>query len=122
MTFLTRLLLTFVLSFSLVELPLLNSSTAHAGMISTSEAMTQMSRTQSEIALSEFLGRSDVMDQMIKLGVNPEEAKLRLAGLSDTEVQSLSQDISEANAGATVGGVLVLVLVILLIIYFAKRV
>lgn len=122
MTFLSRLLLTFVLSFSLVELPILKSSRAHAGMISTSEAMAQMSRTQGEQALSEFLGRSDVMDQLIKLGVNPAEAKLRLAGLSDSEVQSLAQDINEASAGADIGGVLVLVLVILLVIYFAKRV
>jgi len=122
MTFLSRFLLTFILSFSLVELPILKSSVAHAGIMSTSEALTHMSRSQGEKTLMEFMNRSDVMDQMIKLGVSPEEAKLRLASLTDAEVRSLTEDIEEAKAGASISGVLVLVLVILMIIYFARRV
>jgi hypothetical protein len=117
----SKMLLVLMISFSLVELPIMKSSVAHAGMISTTEAVAHLSRTQGEKSVSEFLGRSDVKDQLIKLGVTPAEATLRLASLTDSEVKSLAHDINEASAGSSIGGVLVLVLIILLVIYFAKR-
>jgi hypothetical protein len=110
-----------MISFSLVEFPIMRSH-AQAGMISTSEALTQMDRAQGERTVSEFLGRSDVKEQLVKLGVSPEEAGRRLASLSDAEVKKLSTDIDHATAGGDVTGILVVVLLVVLIIYLIKRV
>jgi len=111
-----------MISFSLVELPIMKSQ-AHAGMISTADALTQMSRADSERNVSEFLKRTDVKDQMVKLGLTSEEANRRLAGLSDSEVRKMSGDIQKAQIGGdAVTGILILVLVILMIIYFARRI
>lgn len=121
MNFIARTLLCFMISFVLVEFPITKSH-AQAGMISTSEALNQMSRTQGEKNISNFLERSDVKDQLVKLGITPEEASTRLAGLSDKEVKQLSHDIDQATVGGSVGGVLVLVVLVLLIIYLAKRI
>ncbi|MBA2403987.1 MAG: PA2779 family protein [Bdellovibrionales bacterium] len=120
MKFLVRMMLCLMISFSLTEFPIMQ---AQAGMITTSEAISHMSRAEGERNVSEFLSRTDVKDQMVKLGVNPEEATRRLASLSDSEVRKLAGDIEKANAGGDgITGILVLVLVIILIIYFARRI
>lgn len=121
MKFLVRMMLCFTISFTLVEFPILKAQ-AHAGMINTTDALKEMSRAQGEKNVAEFLNRTDVKDQLVKLGVNPEEATRRLAGLSDSEVRKLAGDIDQATVGGDIGGILILVLVIILIIYFAKRI
>lgn len=121
MKLLVRMVLCLMISFSLVELPILKAQ-AHAGMISTTEAVAEMSRGQNEQSVNEFLSRNDVRNELTRLGVNPDEASRRLAALSDTEVKQLSQDIKQATIGGDVGGILVVVLLVLLIIYFAKRI
>ena len=119
MKFLSRLLLCFIISFTLIELPI---TKAHAGMISTTEAIAEMTRTQGENTVNAFLSRSDVKDQLVKLGVSPEEAQKRIASLSESEVKKLATDIEKAQIGGDVGGILVVVLLVILIIYFAKRI
>lgn len=119
MKFLARMLLCLMISFTLVELPI---TKAHAGMISTSEALVEMSRAQGESTVNQFLARTDVKDQLVKLGVSPEEAQKRIASLSESEVKKLATDIQKAQIGGDIGGILVIVLLVILIIYFAKRI
>lgn len=119
MKFLVRMLLGLMISFSIVNFPVMK---AHAGMITTTEAVQEMTRAQGEQTVANFLGRDDVKKELIKLGVDPIEATSRLAVLSDSEVKKLSMDIKEAQAGGAIVGILVVVLVILGIIYLAKRV
>lgn len=121
MKFLVRMMLCLMISFTLVEFPVLKSQ-AYAGMITTSEAAAEMSRADADKKMSEFLDRGDVKAQLVKLGVSPEEAASRLAGLSDKEALKLSTDIETATLGGDVGGILILVLVIVLIIYLVKRI
>lgn len=121
MQILVRFILCLMISFSLVELPLMKAQ-AHAGMISTHKALDLMKRADSEKKVAEFMGRTDVTQQLIKLGIDPVDAQKRIAGLSDAEVKKLSSDIDQTIVGGDLGGVLILVLVILLIIYFAKRI
>jgi hypothetical protein len=115
----TRMMICLMISFTLVELPVMK---AHAGMISTTEVMTEITRAEASANVTNFLARTDVMDQLIKLGVNPEEATSRIASLSDSEVKKLNTDIQQATVGGSVVGILILVLIILGIIYLAKRI
>ena len=119
MKFLIRMMLCLMISFTLTELPVMK---AQASMISTSEAFDFTKRDQAEKNVSEFLHRGDVKDQLVKLGLNPEEAQRRLASLSDKEVKELSADIEQSRAAGDLGGILVLVLLIVLIIFLVKRV
>jgi hypothetical protein len=119
MKFFARIMLCLMISFTLIESPVIH---AHASMISTTDALDLMQRDQAEKRVSEFLKRSDVKEQLIQLGLDPEVAQKRLAGLSDQEVKKLSTDIKEAKLGGDVGGILVVVLLVLLIIYLAKRI
>lgn len=119
MKLLSRMLICFMISFTLVELPV---TKAHAGMITTAEVMTEVTRAEASANVTSFLARTDVMDQLVKLGVNPEEATSRIAGLTDSEVKKLNTDIQQATVGGSVVGILVIVLLVLGIIYLAKRV
>jgi hypothetical protein len=120
MKLLVRMMLCLMISFTLIQLPIIKS--AHAGMIATNEAVEIMTRAESHQKVSTFMARQDVKEQLIKFGVSPEEANRRLAGLSDAEMRKLAKDIDQATIGGDVGGILVLVLIVILIIYFAKRI
>lgn len=117
---LVRMMLCLMISFTLIELPLMKS--AHASMITTNEVVTELTRTQSQERVANFMDRKDVQDQMVKFGVSPEEASKRVAGLSDAELRKIAGEIDKSTVGGDVGGILVLVLIVILIIYFAKRI
>jgi uncharacterized protein YdbL (DUF1318 family) len=119
MTFLVRCMLCFIISFTLTAIPV---TKAHAGMISTSQIALKLDRASAEKNVTQFLSRTDVKDQLVKLGVNPEEANRRIASLSDAELKKLDQDIQKGTIGGDVTGILVVVLLVLAIIYFAKRI
>jgi len=115
-----RLMLYLLISCTLIEAPILK--TANAGMISTYLLVEDMTRAQNQQKVIEFIERSDVKNQMINLGVSAEEASLRVAQLSDSELRRISGEIDNSMAGGNVGGVLVIILVVLLILYLVKRV
>lgn len=112
-----RPILCLMISFTLVEAPV-----ARANMISTTEALHEYSRTEAESHVTDFLKREDVKQELIKLGVGAEEATLRLASLSDSELKQMSKQIEAGQAGGDIIGILTVVLLVLLIIYLAKRI
>jgi hypothetical protein len=115
-----KFMLCWMISFTLVYIPMMKS--AHAEMITTNQVVDNMMRAQDHLKIVSYMDREDVKAQMIKLGVAPEEAKMRLAGMSDAELRKVAGEIDNSTAGGDIGGILVLVLVIILIIYFAKRI
>jgi hypothetical protein len=120
MKFLVRMMLCLIISFTLIQLPIMKS--AHAGMITTNDAVEIMTRAQSHEKVANFIDRQDVQDQLVKFGVSPKEASQRLAGLSDAELRKIAGEIDKSTVGGDVGGILVVVLLVILIIYFAKRI
>lgn len=91
-------------------------------MIATESVVAEMNRAQAQEKVREFMAREDVQQELIKNGVSPQDAEIRLASLSDFELKRLAQQMDQARAGGDVVGVLVVVLLVLLVIYFAKRV
>jgi len=121
MNYLVRFLLCLMITATLVEFPIMKAHAAN-GMISTTEAVGQMTRAESQARVAEVLNRGDIQEQLVKLGISPDEANRRIAGLSDAEARNLASDLQEAQAGGSVGGILVLVLVVVLIIYLVQRI
>ena len=67
----------------------------------------------------DFLSRADVQHQMGLLGVDPDEAAERVAGLSDEEVRQIAGQLDtlpagEGTAGIIVGAALIVFLVLLI--------
>lgn len=81
---------------------------AQAGMIATPTERDTLLR---------LLDRSDVQTQLQAYGVSAEQAKARVAALSDEEVAQVAAQIDSLPAGGDVGGALVTaVLVVFLVL------
>jgi len=102
----------------LVPCLLLSWLPAHAGMIGTAELLAPAAEAQRE-QVTAFLAREDVQRQFEALGVSPAEAATRVAGMTESELQSLSSRIDTLPAGA---GALEIVLVVLLILLILELV
>ncbi len=91
--------------------------TAQASMIGV-EQMQQASRTsEGEAARArvlEALSRADVVAELERQGVSPEQAQARVASLSDSDAQLLAQTVETAPAGGIIGAILLVFFVLLL--------
>ena len=94
-------------------------ATAQPGMIPTHLVVAELSRTEALKKVHSFLNRSDVQQLLIERGLSAEEASLRVASLSEIELNQLSGQIEQARAG---GDILVAILIVVLIIFLIKRI
>jgi hypothetical protein len=113
----TRRALTWLLAMSLSYAGLMQG--AHATMIGTDQvaaASQQAAPSAGHARLSELLQRDDVVAALQARGVAPEQARERVAALSDSEAAHLADTIDSAPAAGTdLLGVAVFVFVLLLI-------
>lgn len=89
---------------------------AQAAMVGTDEIVAPAPQIQQQISpdeararVSAALEREDVQAQLRAWGVGPDEAKRRIAALSDTEIAMLSDRLAEDPAGQGVVGTLLVI-------------
>lgn len=106
---LTVLMLTAALVFGTVP------PFAMAELIGTETLLEQQDRGRHLERVDGFLARDDVRRQLESLGVDPADARLRVAGLSDAELARLAQHMDEQPAGGALAvlGVVLVVLIVL---------
>ena len=102
---------TLVFTLNLVGL----SAPAQAALIGTDAVATASARQASEQKVSAALAREDVSRQLQKMGVNPDEARQRVAALNDQELATLSDKVDRLPAGGDFFGTVGLIFIILLI-------
>lgn len=92
---------------------------AHAGLVSTEQVAAAegvRTATAQRAAVNAALARADVQAGLAERGVSVEQARARVAALTDDEVAVVAETIETAPAGASdVLGVLLTVFVVLLI-------
>ncbi len=113
--FLFQNALVIAMSLNLVSLGCIPA--AHAAVIGTPTFSQSMSRDARIERINGFLARDSVRNQMISLGVEPNDAQTRVAALTDSELQALDQRIDSMPAGgdgffALVGVVFVVLLIL----------
>jgi hypothetical protein len=91
------------------------SATARAGVINTGQVLQQHAAID-KASLVTALGREEVRRQLVELGVDPEQAKLRLAALDDEQIAEIQANMDALPAGGGVLEVVVAVLVVLMIL------
>jgi len=92
------------------------ATVAQAEMISTDAAIQKYSSQYDRAFLLSEIERKEIRDEIIRLGVDPNEAEARLQALSDAEVASILTQMEKENAGGDgVIGVLFTVFIILLV-------
>lgn len=106
---------------TLVSMPL---HLAYAGMIPTEQLIDtapvpdsggsladQQTRSARE-RVEAFLAEKSVREEMLALGVDPQEADARVAAMTDVELTSLAGRLDQLPAGEGVGGILVILFVV----------
>ena len=92
---------------------------ARAGMIGTQQVVAAQGAAEDRARLDAALQREDVRAQLQAFGVDPNDARERVASLSDSEVRLLAERAGELPAGSgalgAVVGAVVFVFVVLLI-------
>jgi hypothetical protein len=104
------------LSIALVHVPL---SPVYASIVETEQVIAGERATADRERVSNFFARDDVRSELLKFGVDPDEATARVAAMSDREIASLGTRIDQLPVGqdglGAVLGVALTVFIILLI-------
>lgn len=87
-----------------------------AAVVDTQQAVAMQAREQRIAAASATLAREDVRSAMIELGVDPQQAQLRVASLSDAELTQLEGQLQQLPAGGSALGLVGAVFLVLLIL------
>ena len=107
-------LLVIVLSFSMVNVGMMQA--VHAELVPTEAAAHSISVKKTgdgHARLNAALARSDVQQEMQRLGVSPAKAAERVAALTDVEAARLADQIDNAPAGGIIGAILLVFFVLL---------
>jgi len=76
-------------------------------MVSTADVVGAATQSDARTKVSAFVAREDVEEVMTSWGVSPEEARARVASLTDAEVTDLAARIDALPAGGNVVGIVV---------------
>lgn len=109
------LCLLLLMSFVLLDLSV---HSAKAGLITTEAVIEARQADDNRDRVVAFLARDDVQRALVSQGVDPAEAKNRVAALADAEVEKIAGQLDNLPAGAGVGsvvGAVVFIFIVLLI-------
>jgi hypothetical protein len=111
----TRKIISLILSTSMLFAGF--TGQVAAAVVGTQQAMSIEQRQGSIDHIQNQLQRADVQQAMIEMGVDPEQALLRVSSLSDQELAQLNQQIDTLPAGGdSVLAIIGIVFVVLLIL------
>lgn len=94
-----------------------STSTASASMVPTTHILHARDAQRDRQKVLAFLSRSEVQQQMERMGVNAQQAQARVAAMSDAQVHALAGRINQMPAGGDAGilGIAFAVFVVLLV-------
>lgn len=91
----------------------------HAGLVPTDRLIAAHDISADRERVASFLAREDVQKRLSEYGVNPAEASMRVAALSDREIGDIASRLDALPAGqdggATIIGAAVTIFLVLLI-------
>lgn len=87
---------------------------AYASIVGTDVVIAQQQSSIDRAQLLAMFERSDLRDALVAQGVNPDNARERIAALSDEEVKSMIGQVDQLPAGGDAVGVVVFLFLVLL--------
>jgi hypothetical protein len=89
---------------------------AQAALIGTDQVIDTSAAAADRARVAAFLARDDVRGELEAMGVNPDEAAARVAGMSDPEVRKMAARIDTLPAGQGVAEALISAALIIFIV------
>src|SRR6476619_6996454 len=92
------------------------TQSAQASMVSTEQVVTAAAAEQNRAKVAATFERADVQAELQKMGIGTDDARARVAAISDAEAASLAHKIDSLPAGGDgIVGAIVFLLVLLLV-------
>ncbi|UJF21441.1 PA2779 family protein [Shewanella sp. OMA3-2] len=91
-------------------------SSTYAGVISSEQVIVQQQSIYNKQQVLEMLDNVEVQDKLVALGVSIDDAEMRIASMTDQELNQLNTQMNEMPAAAGIVGVVVTVLVVLVVL------
>ena len=92
------------------------TQSVQATMISTEQVVTAAAAEQNRAKVAASFERADVQAELQRMGINTDEARARVAAMTDAETASIAQQVDSLPAGADgILGTLVFIFVLLLV-------
>ena len=89
---------------------------ASAAMMSTDQIIAEEASAADRERVLEFLAREDVREEIVALGIDPDEASRRVQSLSDAEIQQIVGAMDQEPAGQSVIAALVITILVIFLI------
>ncbi len=90
----------------------------YAGMVGTNEVIAAAQADGARDRVHDFLGRTEVRNQLQNLGISPDAAQARVSAMTDTEVASIAGRIDSLPAGGFSGWAAAAVLIVIGLIWY----
>ena len=91
---------------------------AYAGMIGTDQVAAAAQAQGARGILRDFVGRSEVRNQLQSLGISPASAQARVSAMTDAEVTSVAGQINRLPAGGVSGWAVAVSLIVIGLIWY----
>lgn len=92
------------------------TQSVQASMISTEQVVTAVAAEQNRAKVTATFERADVQAELQKMGINTDDARARVAAMTDAETASIAKQVDSLPAGGDgILGTLVFIFVLLLI-------
>jgi len=92
------------------------TQSAQASMVSTEQVVTAAAAEQNRAKVAATFERADVQAELQKMGISTDDARARVAAMSDAEAASLAHKIDSLPAGGDgIVGAIVFLFVLLLV-------
>ena len=93
-------------------------STASAGVYTSNDVLNQAQYQFSKQQVLTMVDSQDVLAQLEQLGVNPIDAKNRINNMTQSELNSLNEQMNNMPAGGIVGAIVTVLAVVALLDLF----
>lgn len=107
-----RKCLSILLSVTLMSM---SFNSAQAAMISNDMIINHLQQSSAKAQLIQTINRTEVKDQLLSMGVKPEDIESRVNLMTHEEIAQLNQQIEDLPAGGSVLGVLLIIFIVFVI-------
>jgi len=90
----------------------------YAGMVGTNEVIAAAQAEGARDRVRDFVGRTEVRDQLQNLGISPAAAQARVSAMTDTEVANIAGRIDSLPAGGFSGWAAAAALIVIGLIWY----
>jgi hypothetical protein len=100
---------------SILALVSLHMAPLQAAMVDNSQLIADSQQQMTKQEVLSQLDRQDVQDKLVAMGVDIDDAKQRIAQMSEQELAQLAQDFEQMPAGSGVIGALLVIFIVFVV-------